>query len=160
METIKLGKNTVEIYNGAENLPIRRYQKFNKFLLNDNQVGSDFSDFEKRTARSIEFLKKGMQNEAINELENRRLMVYNAFMEYTPKGKALAILVHKINDVVFTDYSDETLEHIINELDRIGFTKKQLDEKTDEVKKKLNPKGLFTFLKSLKISKKKSTTLS
>ncbi len=140
MKKIVLGedkKNVVEFYNSAELIPMKRYQRFNKFLMIDNDVGSDFADFNKRSVKAIEYLKKGMKEDAVLELENRRQMVYNAYMEYSPKNRALAILVKSINGEECTDYSSDGLDEIIDKLDKLGFTYKQVQDTVDEVKKKI-----------------------
>jgi len=138
MKTIKLGKHVVEIFDSPEDFPMKRYQRFNKFLAKDCEIGSDFSDFNKRSLKTIEYLKKDMKDAAIKELENRRMMVYNAFMEFSPKNNALAILVHSIDGVIKKDISSDGLEKILSELDEIGFTQKISNEITIEVKKKWN----------------------
>ena len=136
MKKIRVGNNVVEIYSSIEELPIKRYQKFNKFLMIDNEVGSNFNDYEIRTSKAIEFLRKDLKQEAIQELENRRQMVFNAFEEYSPKSYALAVLVKRINDEVYTSFADDTLREIIDKLDEIEFSKAKLDEEVSEVKKK------------------------
>lgn len=137
MKTIEINKHKIEIYDSSHSLPIKRYQKFQKHMMIDNEVGSSFEDFDKRTNSVVEFLKKEMIKEALIELENRRQSVYQAFEEYSPKGMAMAILVRKIDDVVYNDLSEETLKSVIDHLDRIGFNRMDLVEQTDGVKKKL-----------------------
>lgn len=136
MRTIEIGKHKVEVFDSAEMMPMKRYQRFNKFLMIDNEVGSDFADFNKRSSKAIELLKKGLLDEAVKELDNRRQMVYNAFMGYSPKGRAMAIMVHSIDGEVFTDYSKGGLDKVIDRLDEIGFTYALTDETVRDVKKK------------------------
>jgi len=148
MNKVEINKHAIEFYDGAEYLPMKRYQRFNKYLLIDNEVGSDFTDFELRSSKAVEFLKKGLTDEAIKELENRRMMVFNSFMEYSPRGMALALLVHKIDNVVYKDISSEGLQLVLDKLDEIGFTEKQSTEKVDEVKKKFKMNWDYIFLKN------------
>lgn len=158
MKKIEFKNNIVELYDSAEVLPIKRYQRFNKYLMIDNEVGSCFEDFDKRTMKIIELLKKDLKNEAVIEMENRRQMVFNSYENYSPKNLALAILVYSINGVVFNDYSESKLDEIVNELDKIGFTKILMDQEIDEVKKKsktnwiLTLKGMLTKQTKLKIT--------
>jgi len=102
----------------------------------DNEVGSCFEDYDTRTLKTLEFLRKDLKEEAIQELENRRQAVYNSFEEYSPKNNAFAILVHSIDDKIYSNYSDEGIKEVIDKLDEIGFTKQELDEHVSEVKKK------------------------
>lgn len=136
MKTIDVNGHKVEIYDTAERMTMKRYQRFNKFLMIDNEVGSDFTDFNGRLVKAIAFLKKGMKDEGVAELENWRQMVYNAFTEYSPKGMALALLVHKIDDEVFTDISASELQRILDKLEVIGFTQETATNTVSEVKKK------------------------
>lgn len=136
MKVLDVKGHKVNLYNGAEDMPMKRYQRFNKFLMLSNEVGSDFADFNRRSIKAVEFLKKEMVKEAIQELENRRQMVYNAFMEYSPSGRALAILVHSIDDVVYNDISADGLQIVIDKLDEIGFTQNETVSNVDAVKKK------------------------
>lgn len=102
----------------------------------DNEIGSTFSDYDIRTLKTVELLRKDLKEHAIVELENRRQAVFNCFEEYSPKNNAFAILVHSIDGEVFTNYSDEGLRQVVEKLNDIGFTKQELDKEVSEVKKK------------------------
>lgn len=136
MREIEVKGHKVKIYDSAERMTMKRYQRFNKFLMIDNEVGSDFTDFNTRLSKAIQFLKKGMRDEGVAELENWRQMVYNAFTEYSPKSMALALLVHSIDDEVYTDISASSLQKVLDRLEEIGFTQEQALQNIDEVKKK------------------------
>ncbi|AHK11383.1 tail assembly chaperone [Flavobacterium sp. phage 1/32] len=123
-------------YDSPENLPIKRFQRFNKYVLIDVEVGQSFEDYDQRTHKAVAFLRKDMKEEAIKELENRRQMVYNAFEEYSPKHYALALMVKSINGQVFTDITEKGLEEVLIKLDEIGYTQKELELDLSEVKKK------------------------
>ena len=132
----KVGSHSVEFYDSPETLPIIRYQKFNKFLMIDNEVGSSISDYDKRMQKAIKFLNSDLKPEALKELENNRQNVFNCLSEYTPRNKALAVLVKSIDGKKYHGIDSETLKEVELDLDRIGFTKKMMDEVIDEVKKK------------------------
>lgn len=136
MKTIEFNNNKIEIYVSIQELPIKRYQKFQKYLMIDNEVGSTFEDYDYRTQKTIEFLSKDLKNEALLELENRRLCVFNSYNDYSPKGYAFALLVNRINDKLYNDFSQDGLERILDNLDRIGFSFEMLSEKLQEAKKK------------------------
>lgn len=136
MKKVKVNDHVVIFIDTPEKLPIKRFQKFNKFFMIDLEVGCDFADYQKRTQSVIEFLKKDMKSEAVKELTNRSQMVWNLFTEYSPKGMALACLIKSIDDVEYEDYDEEGLELIVERLGEIGFTQDNLIETLDEVKKK------------------------
>lgn len=150
--------HTIEVYDSAETMPMKRYQRFNKMLMIANEVGSDFTDFDLRSRKAIEFLKKEMYPQAINELENRRQQVYNSFMEYTPKGRAFAICVKSIDGVEYKDISKSGLDEICDKLDEIGYPYGRICNKADEVKKKSKKNSLRTFLRNLIKRNPDSTT--
>lgn len=137
MKTIEFEGHKVEIYNSPEDMPMKRYNRFNKFLMIDNEVGFSFEDYNKRSAKTYSFMKRGMNKEAMQELKNRNQMVFNAFMEYNPKGRAMAILVHSINNTVFRDYSGDGLDKVLDELEKIGFAQRIASQTVDEAKKKI-----------------------
>lgn len=132
----KIQENEVVFFDSPEDLPFRRYQRFNKFLMIENEIGSDFADFDKRTEKAIRLLSQGMVKEAKQELVNRRQLVFNAFSEYSPKGRALAILVKSINGIEYHDFTKDGLDLIIDKLNEIGFSQKESTETVEKVKKK------------------------
>lgn len=136
MKEINIKGHKVEIYDTAERMTMKRYQRFNKFIMIDNEVGSEFKEFNSKLAKAIKFFKKGMKNEGVAELENWRQMVYNAFTEYSPKGMALALLVHKIDGKEYNDITSGGLQKVIDKLDEIGFTQETATNTVSEVKKK------------------------
>lgn len=157
MREEKCGGSVIKFFDTPESMPMRRYQRFNKFLMVENEVGNDFADYEKRTQKVMSFLRQGMTKEALQELNNRRQMVFNAFAEYSPRDRALAILVHSIDGVEYRDYSKTGLDEILNRLEEIGFTNQQSTETVDEVKKKSKRNWSPTFLRSSKEQEQRST---
>lgn len=136
MRVIDVNGHKVEIYDTPEQMTMKRYQRFNKFLMIDNEVGSDFTDFTNRLSKAVQYLKKGMRDESVRELENWRQMVYNAFMEYSPQNMALALLVHKIDGTEYTDITGGGLQKVLDDLEKIGFTQQTATNTVSEVKKK------------------------
>jgi len=115
----KHGKHEIELFDSIHNLPILRFQRLNKYQMQSSEIGNTFADYDQRTVKVIQFLKKGMTEEAVQELENRRQTVFNAFNEFTPMGKSLAVLVKRIDDVEYHDYSPDNLDRCLEHLERI-----------------------------------------
>lgn len=84
-----------------------------------------------------------MKDEAIQELENRRQTVFNAFNEFTPVGKSFAVLVKRIDNVVYDTFSPDDLDRCLLHLEKIGLGTKEAIETLQEVKKKSKPNWLF-----------------
>lgn len=133
----KHGKHEIELFDSIHNLPILRFQRFNKYQMISFEIGNTFEDYDKRTQKIIQFLKKGMTTEALQELENRRQSVFNAFNEFTPTGKAFAVLVKRIDGVNYETFSPDDLDRCLEHLERIGLGNKDSIEKLIEIKKKI-----------------------
>ena len=134
-EIILEDKTKVLLYEGSDELLIERYQKFQKYLMIEGEIGSSFADYDKRMSKTREFLKADMVKEAMQELNNQRQLVFNVFTEYNPKSRAMAYLVHSIDGKVY-GYTTAEIDEIIERLNSGGLTKGELDNTTDEVKKK------------------------
>lgn len=145
MTEVKIKGHKVVFFDSIKQMPIRRYQQSNKYLMIASDIGSDFADFDKRTLKVMEFLKKGMLGEAVKEMENRRQTIWNAYKNYNPQGMSLALLVKSIDGRPRNDISDEGLEKTLDELNRIGFSYDDMIENLSEVKKKstFNLKRIF-----------------
>ena len=131
----KHGKHEIEIFDSIHNLPILRFQRFNKYQMIASEVGNTFADYDQRTLKALQFLQKGMKDEAIQELENRRQTVFNAFNEFTPVGKSFAILVKRIDNVVYDTFSPDDLDRCLLHLEKIGLGTKEAIETLQEVQK-------------------------
>lgn len=133
---VKVGGVEIEFFETAEKMTMKRYQRFNKYLMVDNEVGSNFAEFNAKMSKAIQFLRKGMGQEAVKELDNFRQMVYHSFMEYSPKNMALALLVAKIDGEECNDITAGGLNKVLDKLDELGFTQELANQKALEVKKK------------------------
>lgn len=133
----KHGKHEIEIFDSIHNLPILRFQRFNKYQMMSIEIGTSFSDYDNRMMKALQFLKKGLTAEAIQELENQRQTVFNAFNEFTPTGKSFAILVKRIDGVEYDTFAPDDLDRCLLHLEKIGLSTKEAIEKLVEVKKKI-----------------------
>jgi len=139
---IKQGKqkHIIKFFDSDRLLTIRRYQRFNKFLMIDLGVGDSIEDYRKRGGRSLGYIRAEDYKSAETELINRENTLHHALEEYSPKGMALAVMVHSINGHQYEDFEESTLNKIQDKLDEIGFTKLLLDETVTYLKKKLRKK--------------------
>lgn len=140
-----VNNHRIEVYDSAKSLPILRFQLFNKYMMMASEVGSTFADYDARTARTLQFLQKNMVAEAIQELNNRRQAVFNAYNEYSPKGKAFAVMVKKIDDRTYEGTSPDELDEVLRHLDQIGLGHIDSMETLTEVKKKSRRNFKFTI---------------
>lgn len=111
----------IEVYDSIQKLPILRFQKFNKYQMIASEIGNDFSDFDRRMEKGLAFLHKNMIAEALQEFKNMRMTVWNAFEEFTPMGKSFAVLIRRIDNVVYEEFAPDDLDKILAHLSNIGF---------------------------------------
>lgn len=108
MVTLKIGRHKVEAYDTIDEMPVVRFQKFQKLLLVDAGIGSDIAAFDQRIERVRRFLAGGKADKAAQELENMRQAVYFIQAGVSPRHRAFAALVSKV-DGLPADISDEGL---------------------------------------------------
>ena len=128
--------HTIVFYDSDKELPFRHYQKFNKHMTLNVEVGDSIPDYDRRQARAIQYINNDDTKSARVELTNQRQCLHNILESYSPKGMALAVLVYSIDGVVYDGYHEDVLDEKLNKLDSIGFTKQMLDETVEYVKKK------------------------
>ena len=136
MVTTKIGKHTVEMYDTIDELPIVRFHKYQKLLLIDAGVGSDIGSFDQRTEKMRRYLMEGKHELAQRELENLRQSVYMIQNEISPKHRAFAVLVSKIDGRECNDLTDDALLRITDELKDVP--EKELTAQLEAVKKKID----------------------
>lgn len=132
----KHGKHEIEIFDSVHTTGMLRFQKLNKYRIQQSEVGSTFQDFDLRIAKVLEFIAKGLTEKAIKEAKNLRLTVFNAMNEFSPHSKAFAVMVKRIDDVEYKDFTPEGLDKVLLHLEKIEFDFAKSVEKLTEVKKK------------------------
>jgi hypothetical protein len=152
----KFKGHEIEIYDSIQNLPILRFQKFNKYQMIACDIGCDFNDYELRTQKALAFLQKNMVPEAMQELKNRRQAVFNAFNESNPNSRSFAVLVKRIDKQKFVEYAPNDLDLVMQKLNDIGFDYETMFDQLREVKKKSNWNWMSitkTFFQRMQTSK-------
>jgi hypothetical protein len=149
MIIFKKKKTEVKFYDSIEEMPHRRYMKFNKEMMRANEVGNSMTDVIKRIDRAMGFIQAKESDKAVRELSNARLAYSYSQAELEPKGLALAAMVKSINGVEVDDITTSGLQNTLEVLQNIGMSKKELDHNADSVKKKSNKSLKYSFLSSL-----------
>jgi hypothetical protein len=149
MITFKKKKTEVKFYDSIEEMPHRRYMKFNKEMMRANEVGNSMTDVIKRIDRAMGFIQAKESDKAVRELSNARLAYSYSQAELEPKGLALAAMVKSVNGVEVNDITTSGLQNTLEVLQNIGMSKKELDHNADSVKKKSNKSSKYSFLSSL-----------
>ncbi len=150
MITFKKRKTEVIFYDSIEEMPHRRYMKFNKEMMRSNEVGNTMADVIKRINRAMGFIGANEGDKAMKELSNARMAFNYSQAELEPKGLALAAMVKSINGVEVEDITTSGLQNTLDVLQRIGITKKEVEDTADGIKKKSNKSSKYSFLSSLR----------
>jgi len=150
MITFKKKKTIILFYDSIEEMPHRRYMKFNKEMMRANEVGNTMVDVIKRIDRAMGFIQAKESDKATKELSNARMAYSYSQAELEPRGLALAAMVKSVNGVESKDITTSGLQHTLTILQNIGMTKKELDSNADSIKKKLNKSSGYSFLSNLR----------
>lgn len=135
MKKIKVNGHDIEIYDSIDEMPIVRFQKYNKYLLIDSGVGSDMQDVMGHIDKIAIYMRKD-QKMATIELQNLKQNIYLMQNEVSPKHLAFAVLVKRIDGQEMNDLSDTGLHHVLEILSEAK--KGWLDGILDYIKKKID----------------------
>ena len=135
MRKMTLGQHKVTMYESIEELPIERFQKYNKMLMIDAGLGSDLTALDAHLAKVSEFIKAGELNNAATEMDNLRQTLFNVQNGQTPHFLSLIPLMAEIDGEPLTDISDENLQAVYERLKDVTFG--QYEQTATEVKKKI-----------------------
>lgn len=120
MKKITFGNTEIEYYDSIEELPIRRYHKYNKMLLVDAGIGNDLFDADGRIERAMRFITSGDAESAKRELVNLRNTFFLMQNEISPRFRAFAALVTSVNGTKYDDVSDDGISQIIEALQDVS----------------------------------------
>lgn len=143
MVTVKLGQHTIEMYDDISELPIVRFHKYQKLLLIDAGVGADINAFDQRIERMRRFLMASQPDKAIKELDNLRQSVYLIQTELSPKHRAFAALVTKLDGRECNDLGDDALGKIVETLADVSIS--EMTARFAAVKKKIDGDLMLYF---------------
>ena len=130
-----LGTHRVVMYDSIEELPIVRFQKYNKMLLLDAGLGSDVAVLDAKLARVSEFMKAGDMQNAVAEIDNLRQTLFNVQNGLTPHFMSLIPLMAEVDGDPLPHLSDENIQAVYDRLKDV--TMKAYEGAASEVKKKI-----------------------
>lgn len=145
MVTARLGGHTIEYYGAVDELPIVRFHKYQKFLLIDAGVGGDIEAFDQRLEKTRRFLMAGKGQDAQRELANLRQCVFLIQSEVSPRHRAFAALVRRVDREEFPEATDEAIDRILALLSDVPVG--EVDGQLQAVKKKIETELTLYFPK-------------
>lgn len=138
MKTIKVNGHTLELYTGIDELPITRFNAYNRYLLVDAGIGSDMNDVDRHIGAIRRFLGSKDIASADKELMNMRQNLAFVIGGVSPRMMAFVPLIATMNGRERNDLSDEGVRATLEELGQKGLTVGKLFGLMVEVKKKWN----------------------
>ena len=118
MKTFNIKGKIVKLYDSIDEMPIKNFQKYNKYILIDAGIGSDLNSIDSHIITVAKLMKTDI-NKAAQELQNLRQNLYMISSEISPKYMAFASLIHSIDGKELIDLSDDNLKQALNELNEI-----------------------------------------
>jgi hypothetical protein len=108
----------IEIYDSILEMPISRYNLYNRFAIIDSGVGNDLNDFVSKCNRIVSLIDRNTDKAKI-EVDNLVQLVMLQLKKNNPEQKSFASLVKRINGrtypVVLTDdHIEDILEKLSN----------------------------------------------
>jgi hypothetical protein len=137
MKIINLNGTTIELYDDFKELTVKRHRAFQKYILIDIGVGTDFQDIIKHFEKLHFFLSSDKNDFAKKEAENLHYAMHEMVNEVDYKCYSFACLIHKYDGKPVENYSEEYLDTVLNDLDALGLTQAMVEEYLDQIKKKL-----------------------
>ncbi len=137
MKKAMIGGLLVQYYDGdILELPVVRFNAFQRFLLIDAGIGSTVEDADKHVARIQTYIKEKAYDKALVEAQNFRQNIRYTMEGITPKDLAFCALVHSVNGQPHTDMSDEGNSALRDRIHK-HTSRRWLDRVIDNVKKKV-----------------------
>lgn len=137
MLTIRHNGNVLEIYNSIDELPIERYQAFNRFAMLDAGIGGDLASIDQRLTKLGLLVKRGNIEDIQTELGNLRQSLVFVLENTNPQLLSFVMLIKTINGKELTDISIEGAKATIELLSKKGFTIGKVKGILYQLKKKL-----------------------
>ncbi len=137
MKKTQINGIDIEYYDGdITEMPVVRFNTFQRFLLIDAGIGSSLQDADRHVARIQIYLQKKQYDHAITEAQNFRQNIRYVMERVTPKNMAFCALIYKVNGKPHTDMSDEGNTELCKRLEE-RISQRWFDRMIEAVKKKV-----------------------
>ena len=125
MTEYKINGHKVVIHDDIDQMTIAQFNKVNKFWMLSDDLGNDFADIDNMHISRL-MLVAGDKSKTLKEIQNLRILINNIISEVSPDQMAFAALIHSIDDVPVTDYSDDNSKRMLTMLNpRVSDVKKK-----------------------------------
>ena len=101
------GKLSLEIYDSIEDLPIERFNKFNKYMLVDSGIGSDAGSVIGNITKAVQYIRAKDDKSATETLINTIQGINMISEGINFSHLSFAVLVKSIDGVDRSDITDD-----------------------------------------------------
>jgi len=136
MESIKFGQHEVVLYDDIEEMPIRVFQKFNEYLLQDAEIGNKMSDVDRHFRRLDKYLMEKDFEKALQERKNLHQAVWNSIMMLDHSSLAFAAIIKTVDGVEVQERDIDSSQALLDKLSDWGLTYHAVSEVAEAIKKK------------------------
>jgi len=139
MKEIQVGDNCVlKIYATAQELPLDRYTKLQKYSLLEVGIGNTIESVANHFQKLHQFVANDMKEDALLEAENLHYNFYSILQEVNYSSMAFCCFIHSINGTKVDDMSEENLKVILKDLTEYGLAQGIIDKENESIKKKFS----------------------
>lgn len=139
MKRINLRGIVLEMYDSIDEMPITRFQEYNRFLLIDSGIGSDVESISKHIAKVNRFIDQDQKENAKQELNNYFQNLLFVIEHTSPEMSAFCALIASVNGHPYNDLSEEGVQRLKSRLSKKGLTIGKVRQFLNEIKKKSKP---------------------
>ena len=137
MITIEAKNGKAVLYDSIRELPIKRYNAFNRYLIQDSGIGSDLPSIHARFERFDLFLNAQRLQELAQERQNLHFTFHAILNLINFKSRAFACLCYSIDGEKIEDIeNDLELEKALSLLEKIEVTQWDVEEALTDIRKK------------------------
>lgn len=137
MRTEKINGNRIVLFDSIDNLPMGRFEEFNRFFMIDAGIGSDVESIDAHITRIRVFNGQGKTDDVEKALLNLRQNMIFAIKNVSPAVNCFYSLIDEINGRKVRATSLEDVERLKSELDKTGITINKVRGLISSLKKKL-----------------------
>jgi hypothetical protein len=137
MKTIQATNGKIILYDSIRDLPIKRYNAFNRALIQDSGIGSDLNAISKHFAKLDTFLRGNKIQEALQERENLHVLFWSMLEGINYQSNAFLALCYSINDRKVGDIdNDIEQEECLRLLEETQVSQGDVEEALEDIRKK------------------------
>jgi hypothetical protein len=137
MKDININGHDIEMYDSIEEMPIVRYNSFNRYSIIDSGLGNTFADVDQKISETIGLLNSDQKEKAVQSLLNMRNTYYFMFENIDPKCSSFICMIKSIDGKPNDDISENGILKTREILMRTKITRAMMITLLGELKKKL-----------------------